>query len=183
MTNPAYKLANAEPEQIKSAELKFLFKQQIELEDYQKLSHFIWVKQIKEHIPGTYSVYSMYKDGIAIGTNALCINAWLDTHNLPRKRPLSEYTVKQKMLFNREDVAKIDNRTDSTSVVLKRKPGRVQGKRYEESRCGINVREQIWDLHQEGFTPADISHAIGCTPANVYYHINKERKRLDKLKD
>jgi DNA-directed RNA polymerase specialized sigma24 family protein len=35
-------------------------------------------------------------------------------------------------------------------------------------------------LYQEGFTPADISIAIGCTAANVYYHIHKQRKRLDK---
>lgn len=181
MTNPAYKLAKAEPVKIKSAELKLLFKHQLDIEDYKRLAQFVWVKQIKENIPGTYSVFAMYKNGIAIATNALCINEWLDTHNLPRRKPLHEYTVKQKMLFNRDDITKIDNRTDEFSE-YKRKPGRKIGQAVN-SKHGHNVTKQIWELHQEGFTPPDISHAIGCTVANVYYHINKQRKLLDKPVD
>ena len=41
MTNPAYKLAETEPETITKPELKLVFKQIQELEDYQKLSHFV----------------------------------------------------------------------------------------------------------------------------------------------
>lgn len=181
MTTSTYKLANAEPETINKSEIKLLFKHQIDLEDYQKLAHFVWVKQIKAHIPGTYSVYAMHENGIAVGTNALCINEWLDTHNLPRRRPLHEHTVKQKMLFNRDDIQKIDNRTDEFNV-YKRKPGRKTGEAVN-SKHGLKVAEQIWELHQEGHTPADISHAIGCTVANIYYHIHKQRKRLDKVVD
>ena len=175
MANPAYKLVNAKPVKIKSAELKLLFKHQIDLEDYKRLAHFVWVEQIKTHIPGTYSVYAMYKDGIAIGTNALCINEWLDAHNQPRRKPLHEYTVKQKMLFNRDDIQKIDNRTDEFNE-YKRKPGRKIGEAVN-SKHGINATSQIWELHQEGFSMRDISYAIGCTVANVYYHINKQRKK------
>jgi hypothetical protein len=181
MTNPAYKLAETEPEKITKPELKLVFKKILEIEDYQKLTHFVWVKQYKAHIPGTYSVYAMYKNGIAIATNALCINAWLDAHNLPRKRPLNEYTVKQKMLFNRDDIDKIDNRTDEFTE-YRRKPGRIPGA-LVNSKHGKDVAEQIWELHQEGFTPADISIAIGCTVANIYYHIRKQQKRLDKQSD
>ena len=178
MTTSTYKLANAEPETINKSEIKWLFRQILDVEDYQKLTHFVWVKQIKEHIPGTYSVFAMHKNGIAIATNALCINQWLDKHNLPRRKPMSEYTVKQKMLFNREDVAKIDNRTDEFTE-YRRKPGRIPGATIN-GKHGKDVAEQIWELHQEGFTPADISIAIGCTVANIYYHIHKQRKRLDK---
>ena len=181
MTTPAYKLAEKEPETITKPELKLVFKQILELEDYRKLAHFVWVKQIKAHIPGTYSVYAMYKDGIAIATNALCINEWLDAHNLPRRKPLHEYTVKQKMLFNRKDIAKIDNRSDEFTA-YKRKPGRIPGEAVN-SKHGLRVSEQIWELHQDGHTPADISVAIGCTVANIYYHIHKQRKRLDKVVD
>ena len=181
MTNPAYKLAETEPETITKPELKLVFKQILELEDYQKLAHFVWVKQYLAHIPGTYSVYAMYKDGIAIATNALCINEWLDTHNLPRRKPLHEQTVKRKLLFNRDDIDKIDNRTNEFEYTP-RKPGRKKGEAII-GKHGERVAEQIWELHQDGHTPADISIAIGCTVANIYYHIHKQRKRLDKAAD
>ena len=181
MTNPAYKLAETEPETITKPELKLVFKQILELEDYQKLAHFVWVNQYLAHIPGSYSVYAMYKNGIAIATNSLCINEWLDAHNQPRRKPLHEYTVKQKMLFNRDDIQKIDNRTDEFNE-YKRKPGRKIGEAVN-SKHGNNVTKQIWELHQEGFSMRDISHALGCTVANVYYHVNKQRKRLDKAAD
>jgi hypothetical protein len=181
MTNPAYKLAETEPEKITRPELKLVFKKILELEDYQKLTHFIWVKQFKQQIPGTYSVYAMYKDGIAVATNSLCINEWLDAHNLPRRKPLHEQTIKRKLLFNRDDIAKIDNRTDKFEWSPK-KPGRIKGQ-IVNGNLGKDVATQIWELHQDGHTPADISIAIGCTVANIYYHIRKQQKRLDKLAD
>ena len=181
MTNPAYKLAETEPEKITRPELKLVFKKILELEDYQKLTHFIWVKQFKQQIPGTYSVYAMYKDGIAVATNSLCINEWLDAHNLPRRKPLHEQTIKRKLLFNRDDIAKIDNRTDEFQWTPK-KPGRQPGAPVN-GKHGKDVATQIWELHQDGHTPADISIAVGCTVANIYYHIRKQQKRLDKLAD
>jgi len=181
MTPQTYKLANAEPETITRPELKLVFKQILELEDYQKLTHFVWVKQYLEHIPGTYSVYAMYKNGIAVATNALCINEWLDAHNLPRRKPLHEQTIKRKLLFNRDDIAKIDNRTDKFEW-SPRKPGRQPGAAVN-GKHGKDIATQIWELHQDGHTPADISIAIGCTVANIYYHIRKEQKLLDKQAD
>ena len=181
MTNPAYKLAKAEPVKIKSAELKLLFKHQIDLEDYKRLAQFVWVKQYLAHIPGTYSVYAMYKNGIAIATNALCINEWLDAHNLPRRKPLHEQTVKRRMLFNRDDIERIDNRS-SEFEYTPAKPGRKKGQ-VITGKHGLKVAEQIWELHQDGHSMRDISYAIGCTVANVYYHINKQRKLLDKTVD
>ena len=41
MTTSTYKLANAEPETINKSEIKWLFKQILELEDYRKLAHFV----------------------------------------------------------------------------------------------------------------------------------------------
>jgi hypothetical protein len=181
MTTSTYKLANAEPEPINKSEIKWLFKKILDVEDYQKLSHFVWVKQIKEHIPGTYSVFAMHENGIAIATNALCINQWLDAHNLPRRKPLHEETVKRKLMFNREDIQKIDNRSSEFQWSPK-KPGRTPGAAIN-GKHGKDVASQIWDLHQEGHTPADISIAIGCTVANIYYHIRKQQKRLDKQSD
>ena len=178
MTNPAYKLAETEPETITKPELKLVFKQILELEDYQKLSHFVWVNQYLAHIPGSYNVYAMYKNGIAIATNALCINEWLDAHNLPRRKPLHEQTVKRRMLFNRDDIERIDNRNSEFEYVPQ-KPGRKQGA-VITSKHGEIVAEQIWELFQEGHVPGDIATAIGCTPANVYYHIKKIQKKLDK---
>ena len=181
MTPQTYKLANAEPETITRPELKLVFKQIIELEDYQKLTHFVWVKQYLEHIPGTYSVYAMYKNGIAVATNALCINEWLDAHNLPRRKPLHEQTIKRKLLFNRDDIDKIDNRSNEFEYIP-RKPGRKKGA-VITSKHGERVAEQIWELFQDGHVPGDIAQAIGCTPANVYYHIKKIQKKLDKKAD
>ena len=181
MTNPAYKLAKTEPEKITKPELKLLFKKILEIEDYKRLTHFVWVKQYIEHIPGTYSVYAMYKNGIAVATNALCINEWLDAHNLPRRKPLHEETVKRKLMFNREDIAKIDNRSSEFQWSPK-KPGRTPGA-IINGKHGKDVASQIWELHQEGHTPADISIAIGCTVANIYYHIRKIQKKLDKQAD
>jgi hypothetical protein len=181
MTNPAYKLAETEPETIHKPELKLVFKQILEIEDYQKLAHFVWVKQYKAQIPGSYSVYAMYKGGIAIATNALCINEWLDAHNLPRRKPLHEQTIKRRMLFNRDDIQKIDNRS-SEFEYTPAKPGRKKGA-VITSKHGEKVAEQIWELFQEGHIPGDIAQAIGCTPANVYYHIKKIQKKLDKKAD
>ena len=45
MTTPAYKLAELEAEKIHKPELKLVFKQFLEVEDYQKLAHFVWVKK------------------------------------------------------------------------------------------------------------------------------------------
>ena len=178
MTTPAYKLAELEAEKIHKPELKLVFKQFLEVEDYQKLAHFVWVKKYKTHIPGSYSVYAMYKGGIAIATNALCINEWLDAHNLPRRKPLHEQTVKRKMLFNRDDIERIDNRNSEFEYVPQ-KPGRKQGA-VITSKHGEIVAEQIWELFQEGHILGDIAQAIGCTTANVYYHIKKKQKKVDK---
>lgn len=183
MTTPAYKLAETEPEKIHKSELKSIFKRELEHEVYQRLVHFVWVKKFKQHIPGTYSMYIMYKGGIAIATNALCINEWLDAHNLPRRKPLNETTVKRKLLFNRlDDIQRIDNRSSEFGY-QKAKPGRKRGVNIERSKHGTAVARQIWELYQEGHNPGDIAIAIGCTPANVYYHIKRYQKILDKNKD
>ena len=82
------------------------------------------------------------------------------------------------MLFNRDDIERIDNRNSEFEYVPQ-KPGRKQGA-VITSKHGEIVAEQIWELFQEGHVPGDIATAIGCTPANVYYHIKKIQKKLDK---
>jgi DNA-binding CsgD family transcriptional regulator len=184
-------------------DLKNIFKQYLDVDDYKKLSHFVYLdKPFKEDIPGTYSVYHMMPHGIAIATNALCINEWLRLHNLPVRSQKKPYTISQKLTFNNND-KRIDTRTE-ISVNLKNIPGRkpATGSGLRSSRdhnsafnapTGIdNITENIWHWYSAECSVGEIAEQLGCTVPNVYYHINKYKKlnpnwktelELDKTQD
>lgn len=167
-------------------DLRVLFKAELSDEDYKKLSHFVFLNQrFKEPIPGTYSVYHMVPGGIAIATNALCINEWLKLHGLPVRPGKSQYTIEQKILFNGND-KRIDTRTPlSTSMVNKRgRPAKVEGPGSGNwEREAPEIQLDIWNWYSAGIHVNDIAQRLGCTVPNVYYHINKYKKANPKWKD
>ena len=182
-------------------DLKIIFKQFLDVDDYKKLAHFVYLdKPYKEEIPGTYSVYHMMPNGMAIATNALCINEWLRLHNLPVRQKINPYTIAQKLIFNNND-KRIDTRTE-TSVNLKNIPGRKPRADLRSSRdhnsafnapTGIsNITENVWQWYSAECSVGEIAEQLGCTVPNVYYHINKYKKsnpnwkielELDKKED
>ena len=102
--------------------IKFIIKRTLVRADYQKLTHFVYLdRAFKENIPGSYSVYCMCVGGIAIATNALCINEWLKLHDLPVRAPIIDSVVEKKLTFN--SGLDIDTRTES-SVAMRNKRGR-----------------------------------------------------------
>ena len=104
--------------------LRAMFQRVLDLEDYKKLTHFVFLHTaFKEEIPGTYCMYHMHKEGLAIATNALCINEWLKLHDMPVRPKINDYTVQRKLLHNQDE--RIDNRTEE-SVNMQNKRGRNQ---------------------------------------------------------
>ena len=165
----------------KSFELRNLFKRQLAQDDYKKLTHFAWVTKLEFNVPGTYSMYIMYEGGIAIATNSICINEWLEAHGQPRRRPTLQRTVDHKIRLNQDTT--IDNRSDKWSQ-FKNTPPRVPGTPYAERQNlnpGEDIRELIWDMYAyQHMGKIDIAKALGFTPPNIYYHIKMKRKELDK---
>ena len=165
-------------------ELRLIFKEVLDEADYKKLSHFVYLdKPYKKQIPGTYSVYHMMPHGIAIATNALCINEWLQLHGLPVRPQKAEYTIAQKMMFNNND-SRIDTRTE-TSVNLKNnlKQGRPSVGSGNWTRPEADKLADIWNWYSAGIHVNDIAIKLGCTVANVYYHVNKYKKKTPNWKD
>lgn len=162
-------------------ELRFLFKQHIDQESYRKLTHFVWVKKIKSNIPGTWTMYIMHNNGIAIATNSVCINEWCHEHDLPRIRPLTQKSVDAKIRLNGTD--KIDNRTEKWSSILtpKRRFG-VGSKVGKSVITGSidDIREKVWDMYvNQEMAAYEIARVVGCTPPNVYYHLRKKQEELE----
>lgn len=153
-------------------DLKLLFKRELEFEDFRKLTHFVFIsKRWGEQIPGTYTVYHMCDDGVAIATNALCINEWLKANGLPVRRPINEYTAEQKISINSGH--NIDNRTDQ-SISMRNKTGKKP--KHCSNLYVDDLSLDVWNWYTAGLTVAEISRRINCTPPNVYYHLNKYKK-------
>lgn len=161
-------------------ELRSLFKRHIDQEEYRLLTHFVYVKKIKEPIPGTWSMYIYQGDHIAVATNALCINEWCQKHNLPRRRPFTEKHAQMKIRVNGTD--KIDNRTDKWTWGPARKDGAAYTPR-KNLNPGENIRELVWDLYvHENLTATEISHRLGFTAPNIYYHLKRKQLEIDTEK-
>ena len=168
-------------------ELRKLFKDQLDVgpdynsvgsAQYRCLTHFAWVKEIKENIPGTWSMYCMHAGGIAIATNAIDINFWCDAHQIPRRRQLSDKVVAMKIKANGTD--KIDNRTPESVIQY---PGREQRRqyasRYKQDPL-MNIREKVKDMYFGEAIPAgEIAYILHVTPPAIYYHIKKIREEME----
>ena len=155
-------------------DVKRVLKRNIEPEIYRKFSHFVYLTTpIIEPIPGPYSMYYMYKDGLAIATNALCINEWLTLHNLPTRRPFAQFTIDHRIKANIG--MDIDNRTPEWTGTNRPPPvPRMPIIKHSE------IRETVWDLYtNQNFSTTDIARALDCTLPNIYYHIKKKQKELD----
>ena len=153
--------------------LKAMFQRVLDLEDYKKLTHFVFLHtEFKKEIPGTYCMYHMHKDGLAIATNALCINEWLKLHDMPVRPKINDYKVQRKLLHNQDE--RIDNRTEER-VNMQNKRGRKPGipNNFDPS---ADLTANIWSWHSAGLSSAKISRRLGVTPAAVYYHIKKYKK-------
>lgn len=163
-------------------ELRNLFKRQLAPDDYKKLTHFAWVKQIKAHLPGTYSMYIMHEGGIALATNAICINEWLNVHGQVKRRPVLQRTVDHKIRLNQDP--RIDNRTDEWSMIKKVERDPNTGLTIYSPRKnlnpGENITELVWEMFENGVETGVIATTLGFTAPNIYYHIKKKRKELDK---
>ena len=155
-------------------DVKRVLKRNIEPEIYRKFSHFVYLTTpMIEPIPGPYSMYYMYKDGLAVATNALCINEWLTLHNLPTRRPFAQFTIDHRIKANIG--MDIDNRTPEwTGAAKPPKPPKMIIIKHSK------IRETIWDLYSnQNISTGEIARALDCTRPNVYYHIKKKQKELD----
>ena len=116
----------------------------------------------------------MYKGGLAIATNALCINEWLTLHKLPTKEPLSHFTCTHRI--NANEGMDIDNRTPEWS----KEPPPLKIPVFKMP-VHSEIRETIWDLYtNQNCSTTQIARALGFTTPNIYYHINMKKKELDK---
>ena len=163
------------PQKVSLTELKRVLKAGIEPEIYRKFSHFVYLTiPMRERIPGPYSIYYMYKGGLAIATNALCINEWLTLHKLPTKEPLSHFTCTHRI--NANEGMDIDNRTPEWS----KEPPPLKIPVFKMP-VHSEIRETIWDLYtNQNCSTTQIARALGFTTPNIYYHINMKKKELDK---
>jgi hypothetical protein len=154
-------------------EIKRVLKADIEPEIYRKFSHFVYLTiPLRESIPGSYSIYYMYKGGLAIATNALCINEWLTLHNLPTKRPLSHFTCTHRIKANIP--MEIDNRTKEWTKELP-PPVIPVFKIKEDSK----MSDTVWDLYNnQNCSTKQIAKVLNFTVPNVYYHLKKKRKQM-----
>ena len=176
-----------QPKTLQTFELRTLFKTALQVKDfkdngslsYRKLNHFVWVKQLKEQIPGTNSLYIFYKNGIAVATNAICINEWLDAHDLPRRREANITTIEQKIRANNGDTS-IDNRTPESVIQRGLRKSRLAYAKRIKTLPRENMGEEMWKMYDEGITIAEIARAFDVTPPAVHYHINKKLKKVDK---
>ena len=163
------------PQKVSIFELKRVLKRGIEPEIYRKFSHFVYLtKPMIEPIPGSYSIYFMHNGGIVIATNALCINEWLTLHNMKTKEPLSQFTCNHRMKAN--EGMDIDNRTPEWTKPLP--PPKMP---VFKMPVHSEVRETVWDLYtNQNCSTKQIAEVLGFTIPNIYYHINKKQKELDK---
>jgi len=172
---------------LQKFELRALFKKALEVKDfndtgsvtYRKLTHFVWVKKLKEQIPGTLSLYMFVNNGILIATNSICINEWLDVHDLPRRREFNITTIEQKIKVNNGDTT-IDNRTPQSVVQTGLRKSRIAYANRIKGLPGQNMREEIWKMYADGLTVVDIARIFDVTAPAVHYHINKKQKEVDK---
>jgi len=168
--------------------IRNIFKATVDIEDYRKLTYFEWVKELKVEMPGTRHMYIMYDGGIACCTNALCINEWLVAHNQRTRRPMSNAQVEYKISVN--EGSNIDNRSSEWTAKLPslddkrigpKNPAGGWNKRSHPNSVN-ELRETIWymfaDQHK---SPGEIAEELGYTPPNIYYHIKKMQKMLDKV--
>lgn len=155
--------------------LKRVLKKGIEPEIYRKFSHFVYLTiPMREPIPGPYSIYYMHNGGIVVATNALCINEWLTLHNMPTKEPLSHFTCNHRIKAN--EGMDIDNRTPEWTKSL---PPPLLPK--VNINVHSKVRETVWDLYtNQNVSTKQIALMLGFTIPNIYYHIHKKQKELDK---
>lgn len=161
-------------------ELRSLFKRHLDQESYRKLSHFVWVKKIKSNIPGTWIMYIMHNNGIAIATNAICINKFLVEHDLPKKRPMTEKHVQMKIRVNGTD--KIDNRTKKWTYYEIKRRTYAPRKHATNTLNSEDLRELVWKMYvEDNLTAAEISHKLGYTPPAIYYHLKRKQLQLDEL--
>ena len=155
-------------------ELRSLFKRHLDSEEYRKLTHFLWCKKIKSNIPGTWTMYMWHNNGIAIATNAICINKFLVEHDLPKKRPMTEKHIQMKIRVNGTD--KIDNRTKKWTYYKIKK--RTYAPRTTPTP-GEELRELVWKMYvEDNLTAVEISHKLGYTAPNIYYHLRKKYQEI-----
>jgi DNA-binding CsgD family transcriptional regulator len=127
-------------------------------------------------------MYIMHNNGIAIATNAICINKFLVNHDLPKKRAMTEKHVQMKIRVNGTD--KIDNRTKKWTYYKIKK--RTYAPRTAPTP-GEELRELVWKMYVEDLkTAAEIASELGFSPPNIYYHLRKKyaevkSKELDAL--
>jgi hypothetical protein len=120
----------------------------------------------------------MCDTGLAIATNSICINDWLIQHDLPTRRPLSEYRIEMKQKLNGKD--NIDNRTeeakaDAKNALTNRIASGVKS-RYGNGPVELSgLTMSIYELYESGVTPAAIARLLHCTPANAHYHVRKAK--------
>jgi len=153
--------------QAKSA-LRNAFRANIDYDDMQKLCHFAWVKKIKEHPPGTYVVYHFYQGGIAVATNALNINHWLEVHGQKPRPPVNPLYVEKVMKRNNYD-KKIDNRN---SWKYKKK--------VVKTLPPTEMQRDIWDKFTNyNFTASELATAYNMTVPGVYYHVKMYRRKTE----
>jgi len=165
--------------------IKFIIKRAIAKVDYQKLTHFVYLdKPFKQNIPGSYSIYCMCEGGVAIATNALCINEWLACHNLPVRAPIIDSVVEKKLIANTG--LDIDTRTES-SVAMRNKRGRKSSiellprlsTEYNSPmslRGDMELTENIWAWWSSGVGTTKLAERLNCTVPAIYYHLKKYKK-------
>jgi len=156
------------PQELKISEIRNIFKRNFKQVDFLKLVHFVVVPNCIMTPPGTYVVAKRYHNCVIIATDALCINDWLDAHDLP-KRP------------------KLDNEgwCSAGDVKTRKIKKFVAANGYSKlgtSEDGVmqqstELQEDIMKWLAEGATIASISRKLGCSGANVIYHKKKYLKR------
>lgn len=156
-----------------------VFKAVLDPEEYKKYTHFVYIKHLKQQLPGTQVLYLMHKNGIACATNALCINDWLVLHELPPRAAMSEYWCNLKININ--GTTKIDNRSEKW---MGQKDldmiDQAEGRGGNRMLNPIVDSERAWELYSQGWNCIKIAKHYGVTPAAIYYHIKKMEKRLTK---
>lgn len=153
------------------AKLPSIFRNAMEFENYRYLVHFVIVQKVLEPIPGTISFYIMTDRGVAVGTNALCINQWLELHGLRRRAPVTELRIKHKLAYHPD--ALLDNRTPESIQYIQI---------TQRVHTTVNTKEgmtispdtiKIWRMITDGMTTKEIAAEMGVPNMNIYYHMRR----------
>ena len=156
-----------------------VFKAVLDPEEYKKYTHFVYIKHLKQQLPGTQVLYLMHRNGIACATNALCINDWLVIHELPPRSAMSPYWCNLKIKINGTD--KIDNRSERWMNETDLDSGELaEGRGGNRQLNPIVDSKAAYELHHnDGWSYAKIAKKYGVTAPAIYYHIKKIEKQLD----